>query len=129
MKTLRSIACYLIPIGCAVILPVTLASQGAQPSSKAAPAPMLNEQQRRGDALFNQYCPLCHVPNRRVSKDPDSEAVPRVSSLDGRIKEGRLSEADARATIQKGIPKRMPGFQYTLVSKEMDDLIAYLKVL
>ena len=130
MMVLRRVARYLLPLACAVVLPVTLAGQAGQPSAKApAATPMLNEQQRRGDALFNQYCPLCHVPNRRVSKDPDSEAVPRVSSLDGRIREGRLSEADARATIQKGIPKRMPGFQYTLGSKEMDDLIAYLKVL
>ena len=131
MMVFRNIVCYLLPLASAVMLPIALAGQAQQSPAKApaAPPPMLNEQQRMGDALFHQYCPLCHVPNRRVGKDPDSESVPRVSSLDGRLREGRLSEADARATIQKGIPKRMPGFQYSLGSKELDDLMAYLKTL
>jgi len=131
MSFVRTIARYLLPPASAVVLPIALAGQAQQSPAKAPAAlpPMLNEQQRMGDALFHQYCPLCHVPNRRVSKDPESEAAPRVSSLDGRLREGRLSEADARAAILKGIPKRMPGFQYTLGPKELDDLIAFLKIL
>jgi len=130
MRFLRTIVRYLLPLTSAVLLPVALTGQAGQsPAKPQAAPPMLNEQQRMGDALFHQYCPLCHVPNRRVSKDPDSEAVPRVSSLDGRLREGRLSESSARETILRGIPQRMPGFQYSLGSKEMDDLLAYLKTL
>ena len=130
MIVLHRIVRYVLPFASALMLPVALTGQAQQSPAKApVAAPMLNEQQRMGDALFHQYCPLCHVPNRRMSKDPDSEAVPRVSSLDGRLREGRLSEADARAAILKGIPKRMPGFQYTLGPKELDDLMAFLKTL
>ena len=126
MVFLRRTTRYLLPFAGAVMLPVMLAGQAGQSSAKA-PAPMLNEQQRMGEALFIQYCPLCHVPRKRMSKDPDSEVVTRVSSLAGRLREGRLSESSARETILRGIPQRMPGFQYSLGAKEMDDLLAYLK--
>src|SRR6202047_5266991 len=64
------IACLLL-LTCVAMSPIALAAQEPDqhtpeqsPSTarkSSAPRPVLNEQQRRGEALFVQNCPLCHV--------------------------------------------------------------------
>jgi len=97
----------------------------AKPGTAQAAAQKLNEQESRGEGLFLQRCSLCHLPRKLKFGSP-----PVV----GPTLNGLFKEADAdqqkflRGFILKGDPK-MPGFQYGLEASEVDDLIAYLKML
>jgi mono/diheme cytochrome c family protein len=128
MSFSRRFARGLLAFACAVLPPITLAAQSG-PTSATVPVSALAEQQRMGEALFLKYCPLCHAPMKKRSKDPNEQGVPREASLAGLFRKERTQEASVRQIIQQGIPKKMPGFQYTLGPKELDDLISYLKTL
>ncbi len=82
-----------------------------------------------GEALFLQYCPLCHAPLKKRGKDPNETGTPREKPLAGLFRGGRVQDAAVRQVIQRGISQKMPGFQYALTPKELDDLIEYLKTL
>ena len=126
MMLIARIARYLLPVACALGLPAVLVAQSANLSA-TAPAPLLNDQQRKGEGVFRHYCPLCHLPEKKVNKDPNEKGVARASSLAGTFRRERIDESAVRALIQQGMPGRMPGFRYTLGPRDMDDLIAYLK--
>jgi mono/diheme cytochrome c family protein len=85
----------------------------------------LSEQESRGEGLFLQRCSLCHLPRKLKFGSP-----PVIGpSLSGQFKDAAPEEVKIlRGFILKGGPD-MPGFQYGLDSKEVDDLIAYLKTL
>src|SRR4029077_20454600 len=92
-------------------------------TARKSPAarPALNEQQRRGGALFVQNCAFCHMPSNQKKRlgiqGPTLEGV-----------YGEDAETDAlRQFIQQGVPGKMPGFRYALEPKQVDDLIAFLK--
>ncbi len=85
----------------------------------------LTEQQFKGQGLFLERCSLCH--QARVLKSgspptvgPSLKTVFKNTSPD--------EEKDLRTFIMNGTP-HMPGFKAALSPKEMDDLIAYLKVI
>ena len=105
-----------------VILPGNVAAQ-TQPAS--APEPKLTEQEEQGRGVFLQRCALCHLPKIQKPK-----TVPAAAPLlDGVLKNAPPNkEALVRNQILKGSPN-MPGFQYGLEPKELDDLIAYVKTL
>ena len=119
-----------------LFLPVSLNAQESesraqrQPASQPAPAadqknaaprPVLNEQQRRGEALFVQNCPLCHIPSKQKKE----------LGIQGPVLRGMYGDdADQdslRQIIEQGLPGKMPGFRYDLDSKQIDDVIAFLK--
>jgi mono/diheme cytochrome c family protein len=85
------------------------------PSSKG-----LTSAQAAGKKLFVQRCSVCHLP-----------ALPSYTAygplLNKAMVAGRGDEA-VRLQIMQGSP-RMPGFQYTLSPKEIDQLVVYLKTL
>jgi mono/diheme cytochrome c family protein len=85
----------------------------------------LSEEARRGEGLFLQRCSLCHLPRKLKFGSP-----PVIGpSLDGQFKDAAPDQLKIlRGFILKGGPD-MPGFQYGLEPKEVDDLIAYLKTL
>jgi mono/diheme cytochrome c family protein len=85
----------------------------------------LNQGQTRGEGLFRQRCAVCHLP--RPLKFGSAPIVgPR---LFGVFKTAdREQEKALREFILKGGPD-MPGFQYGLDSKEVDDLVSYLKTI
>ena len=97
--------------------------------SKAAPTPpsteKLSDEARRGEGLFLQRCSLCHLPRKLKFGSP-----PVIGpSLSGQFKDAGPDQLKIlRGFILKGGPD-MPGFQYGLEPKEVDDLIAYLKTL
>jgi mono/diheme cytochrome c family protein len=110
----------------------TLLSGGAgnlpaqsKPASAAPVAEKLSEEARRGDGLFLQRCSICHLPRNLKFGSP-----PVIGpSLSGQFKNATPDEMKVlRGFILKGGPD-MPGFQYGLEAKEVDDLIAYLKTL
>jgi mono/diheme cytochrome c family protein len=87
----------------------------------AAARPVLNEQELKGEALFVQNCPLCHVPSKRKEK----------LGIQGRVLQGVYSEDSndslLRQIIGQGLAGKMPAFRYTLDQEQVDDLIAFLK--
>ena len=104
----------------AVGLPVLAGGVTAQqaPGPTATPATV-----ESGKKLFVQRCSVCHLP-------PMGPGEPRsyARSLTGIVKTPQM-EAGVRQIIEKGIPSRMPGFQYGLQPKEIDQIVTYLATL
>lgn len=95
-------------------------------SATAAPAAQkMSDEQKRGEGLFLQRCSICHLPRKLKFGSP-----PVVGpSLSGQFRDANSDQMKIlRGFILKGGPD-MPGFQYGLDPKEVDDLIAYLKTL
>ncbi|OFW17152.1 MAG: hypothetical protein A3H29_01160 [Acidobacteria bacterium RIFCSPLOWO2_02_FULL_67_21] len=112
-----------------VVLVALLAGTLAAPASLAAQAgsptvPTLTDQQKKGEALFLQRCPLCHVP----SGQKKAQGIQASTDLVGFFKRPTANEATVRRTVQEGIPGLMPAFRYSITGGDLDDLIAYLKV-
>ena len=102
----------------------TLRAQEASSTKPAAAAPNYTEQQWRGEGLFLQRCSICHLLKKLKNigspptVGPDLTGVFATATPD--------EEKTLRNFILKGSPN-MPGFQYGLETKDIDDLIAYLK--
>ena len=102
------------------------ASAQERPGAKETGAEQkLTEPQRRGEGLFLQRCSLCHLPRKLKFGSP-----PVVGpSLEGVFKnQAPDDERKLRDFVMKG-SLHMPGVQYALSPKEMDDLFAYLKTM
>ena len=104
--------------------PELLLAQNAPATASSVPA-KLTEQETRGENLFRQRCSLCHLPRKLKFGSP-----PVIGpELTGVFKEASPDKLKLlTGSILKGGPD-MPGFQYGLEPKEVDDLIAYLKTL
>lgn len=123
MKSLKRIICMLLLGTAGFIFPITLAAQGA--GAAQTPGRPTTDQQMSGEAVFYQNCTFCHEHDGQKRR-----LVPQFLGppLIGLYKMKNPSDDVVQGIILKGIPKRMTGFQYTLTAKEVDDLIAYLKV-
>ena len=98
----------------------------AQSAATTSSSPtQLTDQETRGENLFRQRCSICHLPRKLKFGSP-----PVIGpDLSGLFKEANPDKQKLlKATILKGSPD-MPGFQYGLEPKEIDDLIAFLKTL
>jgi mono/diheme cytochrome c family protein len=103
---------------------VTVRSQSAQ-SQQTQKSAADKETVAKGQAWFYQRCSLCHLG--RIIKDEKFNSM--GPSLSGVLKDASPSrEAEIREFIQKGT-LRMPGFQYGLSPRELDEVIAYIKTL
>jgi mono/diheme cytochrome c family protein len=101
-----------------------LPAQNTPATAPSSPA-KLSEQETRGEGLFRQRCSLCHLS--RILKFGSPAVI--GPNLSGLFKEaGPDKQKLLRGSILKGGPD-MPGFQYGLEPKEVDDLIAFLKTL
>lgn len=85
----------------------------------------LTDQQFKGQNLFYQRCSLCHMARALKAGNPPTvgpslKSVFKNASAD--------EEKDLRTFILNGTP-HMPGFRHALSPKEIDDLVAYLKVM
>jgi len=101
-----------------------LQAQG-KPSAIPSAGAKLGEVERRGEGLFLQRCSICHLPRKLKFGSP-----PVIGPiLSEQFKDATPEQMKVlRGFILKGGPD-MPGFQYGLEPKEVDDLIAYLKTL
>lgn len=80
----------------------------------------------RGEIWFYQRCAICHMD--RIHKDMTYKQV-LGPHLTGLLKDAPASrEAAVREVIKTGT-MRMPGFEYGLDAREIDDVIAYIKTL
>jgi len=85
----------------------------------------LSEQQMRGEGLFLQRCSICHLA-RKLKFGSPATAGP---SLSGLFRDAGPDDLKVlRGIILKGSPN-MPGFQYGLEPKQIDDVIAFLRTL
>ena len=127
----RRIICVLFLAPIALIFPLSLRAQEpishksdrsiANARKNSAGRSALNEQRRRGEALFVENCTLCHMPS-----DQKKKLGIQTPLLEGVYGEGADSDG-LRQFIQQGVPGKMPGFSYGLDPNEIDDLVAYLK--
>lgn len=93
------------------------------PGSAKAGAQKLSEQETRGEGFFLQRCSICHLPRNLKFGSPATVGP----VLSGQFKEAGPDQLKVlRGYILKGGPG-MPGFQYGLEPKEVDDLIAFMK--
>lgn len=118
------ITCLMLLV-CGIFFLVTVSAHSRQSSSPTA-ASALNQQQKRGKGLFLQNCSFCHLPQNENPKST-AEGTTIGPTLQGRFREAKTGgEAVLRKLILQG-SQRMPGFQYALELKEINDILAYLK--
>lgn len=85
----------------------------------------MSDSETRGEGLFLQRCALCHLP--KILKFGSPPVV--GTNLSGVFKKASPDEEKALIQFfQKGTAD-MPGFQYGLDPKQLDDLVSYLKTL
>lgn len=105
-------------------------SRPATPSWPATPFkrnPQLNVAEKRGEHWFLQRCSICHLA-AYTKADPAGEPN-KGPSLEGLLKGAPPEREQAvREFIRKG-SLNMPGFQYALEPKDLDELVAYIKTL
>lgn len=115
-------AALLLVAAAGLVWPAMLAAQGAAIQTPGRPS---TDQQKSGEAVFYQNCTFCHEHSALKRR-----LVPQFLGppLIGFYKMKSPSDEAVRTLILKGVPNRMTGFQYTLTSQEVDDLITYLKI-
>ena len=123
MGFIRGIFCLLL-FACAVLIPIAIVAQEGGESGPKPGVPK-TDGEWRGEALFIQNCVLCHIPSYQKKYLGIQAPTVLIGAFRG---EKPLKEADARRTIMEGFPKMMPAFKYMLDAKQLDDLIAYLKI-
>jgi mono/diheme cytochrome c family protein len=111
----------------AVMASIAARSTPAIPSAKT-----LNDQEQRGKHLFLQRCSLCHLGGYSKAVDwTEADMTPRPIGprLAGLLKNANPDKEKAIRTFILSGSAKMPGFQYALQPKQVDDLIAYMKTL
>jgi len=121
MRVFHRIAYLLLAVS-GVIFPMTPAAQEAPARNR--PGVPQTDQQRSGEALFIQNCTLCHV----FSAQKKSIGVQASTELVGLFRKATINEANVRQIILEGFPAKMPSFKYNFEPREIDDLVAYLKI-
>lgn len=81
---------------------------------------------RSDKTLFGKYCGVCHTLSGKWNK---LVKVPLAGLFDrDQLSTGEpANEETVRGIIESGRPVFMPGFKYTLTSKQIDELIQFLK--
>jgi mono/diheme cytochrome c family protein len=117
----------IIFLGIAVACPIVIAQQTAQekPIDAATQSKPLTAGEERGEGIYMQRCSLCHLA-RNLKFGAPPPAGPPLHGLFKTTDENQMKVL--RGFILKGGPD-MPGFQYGLDAKQIEDLIEYLKTI
>ena len=81
---------------------------------------------RSDKTLFGNYCGVCHTLSgkwNRVVKEPLAGIFQRKQL----VTQEPVNEDTVRKMIADGGPSLMPGFRYTLTSRQIDELVQFLK--
>jgi mono/diheme cytochrome c family protein len=103
----------------AAVFASLVACRSTPPAEEGTPA-------ARGQSIFRQQCAVCHDAASKTKK-----IGPGLKGLfsGGQLTDGKpATEANIRARIDAG-RAGMPPFADVLVTRERDDVIAYLKTL
>jgi mono/diheme cytochrome c family protein len=120
MKRFWQITC-LVALHVAVLGSLDLAAQ--RPASPRPGRPE-TDQQKSGEALFRDNCALCHV-HSAAKKRLGTTAATELIEL---FKKPSVTEASVRRFVLDGLPGQMPSFTHYMTPRELDDLVAYLKI-
>ena len=122
MRFVSKVARFLLLMYGLVICGIDARGQ-SNPAASSSRSARLTEQEMNGKGLFLQRCSLCHA--RKLVKPYE----PIGPVLDELFKgTNPRDETIVREFVLKGTP-RMPGFQYALEPKQIEEIIAYLKTL
>jgi mono/diheme cytochrome c family protein len=127
MRVLARITMLLLIVGMGGVVASSRAQTRPAPQFKSNPG--LSEEEKRGEHWFLQNCSLCHLAH--YTKDDPGGSPPGGNGpgLQRLLQDaGPEREKAVRGIIMHGTPK-MPGFQYALEARDLDDLIAYLRTL
>jgi mono/diheme cytochrome c family protein len=124
MRVRHRIGWLLFVLWGAVTVPTIVAAQGAGGAARAKPGVPQTLQQRSGEALFYQNCTLCHV----YSAQKKNIGIQAPTELIGLFKDPAIDEAAVKQLLMQGIPGKMPSFRYNFEPREIDDVVAYLKI-
>lgn len=113
-------------VAVAVMFPLLLVAAAKKGSSASSGSV------KKGKALFDQNCSLCHFPNQTTTKiGPGLKGLFKRKTLP--ISHKPVTVANVRDQILNGSPSAkpmpMPAFKSKLSAKDIADLIAYLKTL
>lgn len=81
---------------------------------------------RSDKTVFGRYCAVCHTISGkwdRIVREPLAKLFERKQLVTGQP----VTEANIRTLIEKGGPSLMPGFQNTLTSQQITEVIQFLK--
>lgn len=123
----------LVLLGIAFLLAVVAVALAQSPSTaqeRPGPNPTgadakLTPQQFQGQGIFLQRCSLCHLA-RSLKFGAPATVGPNLKTAFKDVSSDQ--EKDLRTFILNGTP-HMPGFRYSLSPKEIDGVIAYMKVM
>ena len=104
----RRLALFLVPLA-AASMPLIASAQGN-----------LTPEQARGRMIVTQNCNICHLPQSFGSQQTYGPLLNRTSA--------NGDEALMRTVIENGLVK-MPGWKYSLNAQQINDVIAYIKIL
>lgn len=82
---------------------------------------------RSDKTLFGKNCGVCHTISGRWKRFV-SMPLGGLFEQDQLLTGESVNEQNVRAIIAKGLPGFMPGFQYTLTSDRINELVQFLKV-
>jgi mono/diheme cytochrome c family protein len=105
----RRLAFFLIPLAAASMPLIASAAQSN-----------LTPEQARGRNIVTQNCNICHLPQSYGSQQTYGPLLNRASA--------NGDDALMRTVIENGLVK-MPGWKYTLNAQQINDVIAYIKIL
>ena len=126
MKILRGFFTGILFLLALAAASTALRAPGKNKSAEKTGPPRA-EEVRRGKAVFDTHCAVCHYAASTAKKiGPGLKSLTKrgIPGPDGKP----LNDASLRAQIEKG-GKNMPGFKATLSSQQISDLVSYLKTL
>jgi mono/diheme cytochrome c family protein len=105
---MKRLALFLVPLAAAAV-PVVASAQNT-----------LTPAQARGRMIVTQNCNICHLPQSYGNQQTYGPLLNRASA--------NGDEALMRTVIENGLVK-MPGWKYSLTPQQINDVIAYIKIL
>lgn len=120
MSLPRAVGLVLLGVGCWALLAVAAGPAAGVPS--AVPETAAQEDPRKGRLLFFRHCRACHSETGGEATAPDLKGL--LDPADPRA----LPEESVREIIRDG-RGAMKAFRDEIDDEELNDLIAYLKML
>lgn len=89
----------------------------------------LNEQQQRGEKLFQENCAFCHGADGTGKNWIGSFMEPPARNLTSKEQMYAMTKGLVRSVIRNGLPgTKMPAWKNVLTEQQIEDIIAYISV-
>lgn len=104
----RALAFFLVPLAAASLPMIASAQDNLTPA------------QARGRMIVTQNCNICHLPQSYGSQQTYGPLLSKASA--------NGDDSLMKTVIENGLVK-MPGWKYSLTPQQINDVIAYIKIL